>query len=277
MAKKEINNTGNTLDLNRLLDAQEEFLVYKYNDKDILISENKRLNNEVNRLSRRVDISNYYIDYLLKSKWWKITMPFRKILRFIRNNKNKTINYNFKCENYDDCDNIDELVSVIIYTYNAGEEFKLLLENIRKQKKINNIEIIVVDNGSVDNTLEYAKKYKCNIYISDKSNVDYYLLNKSVSKGKFIVKIDQQTSFDSGTWIYDGIRPLRDNKASCSIIYSNKEKFLDEMVLYYQELKDRLIDIDMHSFLFLPYNRDKIEYICPAFLDNNCAMIKKNE
>ena len=59
---------------------------------------------------------------------------------------------------------IDTKVSVIIPTKNAGEDFEFTLEKIRNQKGVREIEIIVVDSGSTDNTLEIAKKYGARIF-----------------------------------------------------------------------------------------------------------------
>jgi glycosyltransferase involved in cell wall biosynthesis len=54
------------------------------------------------------------------------------------------------------------LVSVIIPTYNSGRFMAKCLESLKSQawKKI---EVIVVDDGSTDTTLEIAEKYKCNV------------------------------------------------------------------------------------------------------------------
>lgn len=50
------------------------------------------------------------------------------------------------------------LVSVIIPTYNSSRTLEKTLESIKSQS-YKNVEIIVVDNNSVDNTKEIAKKY----------------------------------------------------------------------------------------------------------------------
>ena len=50
------------------------------------------------------------------------------------------------------------LVSVIIPTYNSSRTLEKCLESIKNQT-YKNIEIIVVDNNSTDNTKEIAKKF----------------------------------------------------------------------------------------------------------------------
>ncbi len=53
----------------------------------------------------------------------------------------------------------DATISVVIPVKNAGSDFDLLLSTLREQQGIKEIEIIVVDSGSSDETLEIAKKY----------------------------------------------------------------------------------------------------------------------
>jgi len=58
---------------------------------------------------------------------------------------------------------MNDLVSVIIPTRNSGKLFENCLKSV-KQQTHKNIEIIVVDGKSTDNTINIAKKYKCKIY-----------------------------------------------------------------------------------------------------------------
>lgn len=54
---------------------------------------------------------------------------------------------------------IDRKVSVIIPTKNAGPNFEYALEKISHQKGIEDVEIIIIDSGSTDETLSIAQKY----------------------------------------------------------------------------------------------------------------------
>jgi 2-polyprenyl-3-methyl-5-hydroxy-6-metoxy-1,4-benzoquinol methylase/glycosyltransferase involved in cell wall biosynthesis len=54
-------------------------------------------------------------------------------------------------------------VSVIIPTKNAGPDFRYTLEKIRQQKGISDIEIIIVDTGSSDDTLRTADHFDATI------------------------------------------------------------------------------------------------------------------
>jgi glycosyltransferase involved in cell wall biosynthesis len=60
---------------------------------------------------------------------------------------------------------IDVKLSVVIPTKNAmAEEFESTLQALRRQKGIREIEIVVVDSGSTDNTVPVAKEFGANVY-----------------------------------------------------------------------------------------------------------------
>lgn len=58
---------------------------------------------------------------------------------------------------------MNDLVSIIIPTRNSGELLGNCLKKVRQQT-YKNIELIVVDGRSTDNTIDLAKKYNCKIY-----------------------------------------------------------------------------------------------------------------
>ena len=159
--KTENKNKSNEKNIKTLLSMQEDFLSNMYSEKENWIADNKRLNNEIAKLNRSISIDNMYIGYLLNTIWWKMTFPFRIIYRKMRNKKNKcTYNYILDLPLSADTNSIKNPVTVIINTYNPGEEFTVQLENILNQKMIDNIEVIIVDRGSEDNTIKYAKDEK---------------------------------------------------------------------------------------------------------------------
>ena len=55
-------------------------------------------------------------------------------------------------------------VSIVIPTKNAGPLFEKVLDMIFSQKTIYEYEVICVDSGSKDQTLEVIKKYPCKLY-----------------------------------------------------------------------------------------------------------------
>lgn len=61
-------------------------------------------------------------------------------------------------------DMLDRKVSAIIPTKNAGDEFRITLQKLKAQKGIRDLEIIVVDSGSSDNTVKIAEHYGARIF-----------------------------------------------------------------------------------------------------------------
>lgn len=84
---------------------------------------------------------------------------------------------------------MNDLISVIIPTYNSASTLHRCLESIKNQT-YKNIEIIIVDNFSIDKTKEIAKIYGAKV-IED-SSIRSKARNIAVgySKGKYIISID---------------------------------------------------------------------------------------
>ncbi|MDC1162018.1 glycosyltransferase [Tenacibaculum sp.] len=82
------------------------------------------------------------------------------------------------------------LVSIVIPAYNAGKNIEDTLTSIYNQD-YPNIEVIVVDDGSEDNTADIAKKFDI-IYIYQKNQGKPTAMNTGFSsaKGDFIASID---------------------------------------------------------------------------------------
>ncbi|MFQ6117871.1 MAG: glycosyltransferase family 2 protein [Candidatus Bipolaricaulia bacterium] len=63
-------------------------------------------------------------------------------------------------------------VSVVIPALNEGEEIELCLESLRKQR-FREFEVIVVDNGSTDDTEEIAQRYGCRVVHEARQGVSF--------------------------------------------------------------------------------------------------------
>ena len=80
-----------------------------------------------------------------------------------------------------------DLISVIIPVKNGGKYLPQALDGIIKQEM--NVEIIVVDDGSTDNTAEIAKDYKCELITRQISKGAVAAKNSGlkVAKGKYVI------------------------------------------------------------------------------------------
>lgn len=112
------------------------------------------------------------------------------------------------------------LVSVVIRTLNESQYLDELIVSILNQK-LNNfeIEIVVVDSGSTDGTLEIAQKHKCQITHIKK---DEFTFGKSLnigceySKGNILVFISGHCVPANSNWLECLISPLLNSQAGYS-------------------------------------------------------------
>ena len=94
----------------------------------------------------------------------------------------------------------DPLVSVLVHTRNSGMTIRKHLESIRKQN-YQEIEIVMVDNNSTDNTVQIAKEFIDTIYnhgpersaqrnfAAKKAHGKYYLVPDSdMILGKHVIR-----------------------------------------------------------------------------------------
>lgn len=103
-------------------------------------------------------------------------------------------------------------VSIVIPTKNAGKIFDKVLERIFAQKTIYSYEVICVDSGSTDNTLDIIKKYPCRLY--EISPLDFghgKTRNYGAAKGsgEYIVFITQDALPANDQWLQNFISAMK--------------------------------------------------------------------
>ena len=116
------------------------------------------------------------------------------------------------------------LVSIIIRAYNEERLIGKLLESIKKQNfNSDQIEIIVVDSGSEDSTLQIISNYQVKLIKIKKEDFSFgYSLNKGfeIAKGKEIILISAHCYPKSNNWISKMVEPFKDN--SIGIVYGRQ-------------------------------------------------------
>ncbi len=105
-------------------------------------------------------------------------------------------------------------ISVILPTYNAEKYLENCLKSIKKQNyPQNKLEVLVIDGGSRDRTLEIAKKFKTKILFNPYQDCDE---GKSIglrqAKGEIIALIDADNELSSPQWLKTMIQPLLEDK-----------------------------------------------------------------
>ncbi len=106
------------------------------------------------------------------------------------------------------------MVSIIIRTYNEEKLIRQCLKSIFSQKYNGNIEVIVVDSGSMDKTLEIIGSFKdvIVINISEKDFTFGYSLNIGIerSKGEFIALLSAHAIPSDNRWLHHLIKNFKD-------------------------------------------------------------------
>lgn len=112
------------------------------------------------------------------------------------------------------------LTSVIIRTYNEQKYLDQLLRLIHQQEcKTTDLEVIIVDSGSTDATLDIASKHRCNIVHIKKEDFTYgraLNLGCEIAMGDFLVFVSGHCLPVDSKWLDELILPLISANASYS-------------------------------------------------------------
>ncbi|MGL4768974.1 MAG: glycosyltransferase family 2 protein [Mycoplasmoidaceae bacterium] len=118
------------------------------------------------------------------------------------------------------------LVSIIIPVYN-GEKYIKNAINSALNQKYNNIEIIVVNDGSTDKTALICEKYKAKIKILNKENGGVSsALNLGIAnmQGEYFSWLSHDDEYSKNK-IYNQVKLINNLKDFDSIVFSNSKKF----------------------------------------------------
>lgn len=101
------------------------------------------------------------------------------------------------------------LVSIIVPTYNSQNTLEKCLNSIRNQT-YENIEMMIVDNGSTDRTVEIANQYGANVHIlvgvERSKQINYGV---KMAQGKYVYRVDSDFILDS-TIVEEATRKCED-------------------------------------------------------------------
>jgi len=95
-------------------------------------------------------------------------------------------------------------ISIIIPSFNQGQFIERTIKSVLDQN-YNNLELIVIDGGSYDNTLDIIQKYESKIkyWISEKDNGQSHAINKGfrIATGDFLTWLNSDDILMPGTLI----------------------------------------------------------------------------
>ncbi len=112
------------------------------------------------------------------------------------------------------------LASIIIRTYNEEKYLPELLGMVKKQDRDKvDIEIVVVDSGSTDSTLEIAESFDAHVVHIKSSEFTFgrsLNVGCDAANGDFLVFISGHCIPVSNDWVYTLTKPLADGRAAYS-------------------------------------------------------------
>ena len=162
----------------------------------------------------------------------------------------------------------EKLLTIVIPTYNMEKYLGRCIDSITNTKVNNLLDIIIINDGSTDKSLEiansYSTKYQGIITVINKENGNYgSCINAAlkVARGKYIKVLDADDWFDRQS--FDSyLHKLQDIDADMIItnvcwIYANKRKIKQDFDLQENQIynlgifKDhKVADIQMHSITY---------------------------
>lgn len=115
-----------------------------------------------------------------------------------------------------DKNEVDINISIVIPAKNEGENIGQCLDAVCQQETPYNIEIIVIDSGSTDNTMDIVKKYPSVKGIQIKPEEFGHGKTRSMgadlAKGNYIVFLNADAIPVNTHWLHSLIDPLKENK-----------------------------------------------------------------
>jgi len=157
---------------------------------------------------------------------------------------------------------IDKKVSVIIPTKNASPDFEYTLEKIRNQKGIKQIEIICIDSGSTDNTVEIAEKFGAKVYKIKPEEFNHGETRNhgaEMASGDYLVFTVQDAIPVGEYWLYNMIKVLEEDPdvaaVTCRQIPRNDADLFACWSMWYHY---KALDFNRDKIITPPPNFDKL-------------------
>jgi glycogen(starch) synthase len=125
-------------------------------------------------------------------------------------------------------------ISIVILTKNAGPAFRDILTRIYNQQIQSTFEVVVVDSGSIDGTLEILRDFPVRVFTIPPEEFNFGLTRNyafSLSRGEYIVTISQDALPYNSQWLRALIQPFLSNPKIVAV--QGGEKKPDTPVYYW--------------------------------------------
>lgn len=175
-------------------------------------------------------------------------------------------------------------VSVIIPTKNGGGQLSLLLKNIRSQKKVVDVEIIVIDSESTDNSPEIAKEFGAKVIQISQKEFNHGAtrnLGAKESCGDFLIFTVQDAVPINNYYIYNMLCPFLQYPELSAL--SSRQFVKPEADLYNLWMNNTIVPFDMDVIYSTSYELDDTNWqtfdvltkMRLTFFDNVSSCIKR--
>lgn len=204
---------------------------------------NRELKEQLHELTKQLHESTEQLqemetkyEAVINSSSWKLTTPLRSVLDKVRKPKKDTDNRP-KAAAVSESASVSEdqiSVSVIIPVYNGIKHVSKLFDSLKAQEHIDDLEIIAVDSGSNDGTIEVCQEAGIKlIKIPHKSFTHSYARNLGAenAKGNILLFMTQDALPIGNDWIYRMTEPIKNGEADAC---SAREKNPGETELFYR-------------------------------------------
>ncbi len=177
---------------------------------------------------------------------------------------------------------INKKVSIVIPTKNAGTDFASTLEKIRNQIGIREIELIIVDSGSTDDTTRLAKDYDALVYTVEPTEFSHGLTRNygaDQSSGEYILFMVQDAIPISNHWLYDMVNVLEINNGiaavTCRQVLRDDADLFARYSLwtYYRAMEFSRDEVRMANVKFDDLSPPEKRRLCG--LEDVCSLIRK--
>ncbi len=99
-------------------------------------------------------------------------------------------------------------ISIVMCSLNEADSIDTALQSIRNQNYSGNYELILVDSGSTDNTVELASNYCDRIINAPKGKLTARNIGTQYAEGNIIVSVDADCEY-SGNWLENLLMPFQ--------------------------------------------------------------------
>lgn len=175
-------------------------------------------------------------------------------------------------------------VSIILPTRNAGPEFGQLLERLRNQKSSLELEIVVVDSGSSDGTLDVARKFAARVLEISPASFNHGLTRNfgiQNSVGEICVLLVQDAMPIAEDWIEALIRPFGRDPMICGVTTRQVPRPNADVVTHWEVVNhNRILGLEPNVRSIPDWNAfERLSFEKKLFLcnfDNVCSAIRRS-